>query len=187
MAPSVQRRKVWLMPTTRMPCSRPNAAKMRNSLKLGGVPQTTGSISDASGPKFTILWNLCGHVEDTLLLNKFFRLLISASCEDIARQNCLKVAKWRFWATFLGPAFPASRVQEVSDLHLKFALRPHHVWKYGRHPIGDGWDWASKKEERTITAWKYQKCGPMPKVMVAPVIYTEFWLQGGVLQLLGGA
>jgi len=26
-------------------------------------------------------------------------------------------------------------VQQVSDLQLKFALRPHHVWKYGRHPI----------------------------------------------------
>jgi len=36
--------------------------------------------------------------------------------------------------------FPASRVQQVSDLHLKFALRPHHVWKYGRHPICGGWD-----------------------------------------------
>jgi len=29
-------------------------------------------------------------------------------------------------------------VQHVSDLHLKFALRPHHVWKYGRHLICDG-------------------------------------------------
>jgi len=27
---------------------------------------------------------------------------------------------------------------QVSDLRLKFALRPHHVWKYGRHPIGGG-------------------------------------------------
>jgi len=26
-------------------------------------------------------------------------------------------------------------MQQVSDLHLKFALRPHRVWKYGRHPI----------------------------------------------------
>jgi len=26
----------------------------------------------------------------------------------------------------------------VSDLHLKFALRPHHVWKYGRHPVCGG-------------------------------------------------
>jgi len=31
-------------------------------------------------------------------------------------------------------------VQQVSDLHLKFALGPHHVWKYGRHPICGGWD-----------------------------------------------
>jgi len=29
-------------------------------------------------------------------------------------------------------------VQHVSDLHPKFALRPHHVWKYVRHPICDG-------------------------------------------------
>ena len=35
-----------------------------------------GSISAASGSKFTILW---GHVEDILLLNKFFfRLSIRA-------------------------------------------------------------------------------------------------------------
>jgi len=28
-------------------------------------------------------------------------------------------------------------MQHISDLHSKFALRPHHVWKYGRHPIWD--------------------------------------------------
>jgi len=38
---------------------------------------------------------------------------------------------------FLGPAFPASRVQHVSDLHSKFTLGPHHVPKYGRHPFCD--------------------------------------------------
>jgi len=38
-------------------------------------------------------------------------------------------------ASFLRPVFPASRVQHISDLHSKFALGPHHVWKYGRHPI----------------------------------------------------
>jgi len=26
-------------------------------------------------------------------------------------------------------------VHHVSDLHPKFTLRPHHVWKYGRHPL----------------------------------------------------
>ena len=50
---------VWLT-TTRMPCS--NAAKTRNPLKLPEVPQTNEKISEASGPKFTILW---GHVEKT--------------------------------------------------------------------------------------------------------------------------
>ena len=58
---------VWLTPTTRVPCS--NAAKTRNPLKLPGVPQTNEMISAASGPKFTILW---GHVQEILLLNKFF-------------------------------------------------------------------------------------------------------------------
>ena len=51
--PSVQRRKVWLMSTTGVPCS--NAAKTRNLLKFAGVPQTNETISAASGPKFTVL------------------------------------------------------------------------------------------------------------------------------------
>ena len=33
---------------------------------------------------------------------------------------------------FLRPVFSASRVQHISDLHSKFALRPHHAWRYGR-------------------------------------------------------
>ena len=109
---------------------------MRNPLKFAGVPQTTGSISAASGPKFTILW---GHVEDILLLNKFFPIVDKClSCEDIARQSCAMVPRWQFLATFSRPVFSASHMQQVSDLHLKFALRPHHVWKYGRHPICGG-------------------------------------------------
>ena len=52
------------------------AAKPRSPLKFAGVPQTNETISAASGPKFTILW---GHVEEILLLNKFFfRLSIHA-------------------------------------------------------------------------------------------------------------
>ena len=58
---------VWLTPTTRVPCS--NAAKTPNPLKFAGVPQTNETISAASRPKFTILW---GHLEEILLLNKFF-------------------------------------------------------------------------------------------------------------------
>ena len=39
-------------------------------------------------------------------------------------------AQMAIFGDFLRPAFPASRVQHISDLHLKFALRPHHVCKY---------------------------------------------------------
>jgi len=32
------------------------------------------------------------------------------------------VPRWQIFGDFLGPAFPASRVQHISDLHSKFAL-----------------------------------------------------------------
>ena len=34
-------------------------------------------------------------------------------------------AQMENFGDFLGPAFPASRVQHISDLHSKFALGPH--------------------------------------------------------------
>jgi len=91
----VQRRKVWLTPTTRLPCS--NAAKTRNPFKLAGVPQTPESISAVSEPKFTTLW---GHLEEILLLNKFFPIVNTClSCEDMARQSCAMVPRWRFFVS----------------------------------------------------------------------------------------
>jgi len=139
MATSVQRRKVWLTSLecrARVPCS--NAAKTRNPLKFAGVPQTGKPISAASGPKFTIL---SGHVEEVLLLNSFYRL---SMCTLVAKIYPDKVVRWcpdgDFLAIFLRLVFSPSRVQHVSDLCPKFAPRPHHVWKYGRHPICDGWD-----------------------------------------------
>jgi len=66
-----------------MPCS--NAAKTRKPLKVAGVPQTPETISAANESKFTILW---GHMEEILLLNKFFPIVDTClSCEDIARQS----------------------------------------------------------------------------------------------------
>jgi len=90
---NAQCRKVWLTPTTTVLCS--NAAKTRNLLKLAGVPQTTRPISAVSGPKFTILW---GHVKEISLLNKFFPIVDTClSCEDITRQSCAVVPRWRFF------------------------------------------------------------------------------------------
>ena len=130
-APSVQRRKVWPTPSTR--CRAVTyAAKTRNPLKFVGVPQTNDPISAISGPKFTIL---SGHVEEILLLKKlFFRLSILAL---IAKTWPDKVVRWCRNSDFLRPVFAASRVQRISDLRSKFALRPHHVPKYGKHPISD--------------------------------------------------
>ena len=132
VASSVQCHKVWLTPTTGVPCS--NTANMRNPLKLAGMPETTGTNSAVSGLKFTIVG---GHVEEILLLNKFFSDCWSClSCEDIAGQICPMVPRWRFFASCIFSEPRAARFRR----HLKFALRPHHVWKYDRQPVCDGWD-----------------------------------------------
>jgi len=104
-----------------MPCS--NAAKTRNPLKFAGVPQTTGWISALVGRSSPY----CGDTWRTYrCLISFFPIVDTClSCEDIARKICAMVARWRFLATFLRPAFSSSRVQQVLDLHLKLALRPH--------------------------------------------------------------
>jgi len=102
-----------------MPCS--NAAKTQNPLKLAGVPQTPERILAVSGPQFSILW---GHLEDILLLNKFFfRLSIRALVTKIVCDG----AQMAVFADFLRPVFSASRVQHISDLHSKFALGPRDV------------------------------------------------------------
>jgi len=49
-------------------------------------------------------------------------------------------AQMVIFGEILGPAFPPSRVQHVSDLHSKFALVPHNVSKYSRHLFCDRWD-----------------------------------------------
>jgi len=74
-----------------------------------------------------------------MLFHEFFLIVDTClSCEDTARQICAIVPRWRIFGNFLRPVFSASRVQHISDLHSKFALRPDRVSKYGRHPISDG-------------------------------------------------
>jgi len=67
-----------------MPCT--NAAKTRNQLKFGGVPQTNETISAASGPKFIVLW---GHLGEILLLNNFFPIV--DMCLSCALVRCALV------------------------------------------------------------------------------------------------
>jgi len=117
--PAVQRRKVWLTPTSRVPCS--NAAKTRKPSKLPGVPQITNRsqpLVGRSSPYGKDMWGryCCFPTVDTCL-----------SCEYIVRQSCAMVLRWRIFGDFLRPVFSASHVQHVSDLRPKFALRPHHT------------------------------------------------------------
>jgi len=59
-------------------------------------------------------------------LTSFFPIVdMCLSCEDIARQSCAMVCRRRILGDFRGPAIQASSVQHISDLHSKFALRPH--------------------------------------------------------------
>jgi len=96
VAPSVQRRTVWLTPTTRVPCS--NEANSRNPFEFAGVPQSRQRISAANGPKFTILWGLVGR---HCCLTCFFPIVdVCLSCEGIARQSCGRVCRWRFLRHF---------------------------------------------------------------------------------------
>ena len=68
------------------------------------------------------------------MFNIFFPIVDTClSSEDILRQ----IVRWCQNGDFLRPVFPASRVQHISDLHSKFALKPHHVPKYGKHSISD--------------------------------------------------
>ena len=64
-------------------------------------------------------------MEEVLLFNKlFFQLLIHAL---VAKIEPDKVVRWCRDGDFLRPAFSASHVQYILDLHSKFALGPHHV------------------------------------------------------------
>jgi len=89
------------------------------------MPQTPKPISAVRGPKFTILRR---HVEEVLLLNKFF-----SDCRympQLRRYGPTKLcdgAEMAIFASVLRAVFPASTVQDISDLHPKFALRPRPV------------------------------------------------------------
>jgi len=51
--------------------------------------------------------------------------------------NLFDGAEMAIFGDFLHPVFSTSHVQHISDLHSKFALRSHDVWKYGGHSISN--------------------------------------------------
>jgi len=74
-------------------------------------------------------------------LTSFFPIVDTClSCEDTARQSC------RFFASCIFSEPRAAHFRHA----FYFALTPHHVWKYGRHPVSDRWDYARKKRRKKI-------------------------------------
>ena len=111
-------------------------------------------------------WALVRHIVGDMwrrycCLISFFPIIDTClSCEDIAGQSCAIVCRSIFahFGDFLRHVFPASRVQHISDMQFKFALRPHHV--------------SNMVDIQSATAEirrgnKKLECGPMPNVMSA--------------------
>ena len=151
VAPSVQRRKVWLTPTTGVPCS--NAAKTRNLLKLAGMSQTTGSISAAivgrSSPYCGDIWRrYC-------CLTSFFPIVdMCLNCKDIAQKSRVMVPRWRFFASCIFSESRAARFRPASEIRTK-ATPCVEVWQTSNLRwlrLGDA---KKKKEEEETTGQKY--------------------------------
>jgi len=86
--------------------------------------QTTGPISAANMPKFTILW---GHLEEILLLNKFFRIVdMCLSCEDIHSYTqtiitnfVARISRYDYGVYCNTNVYKGTRMWFVSSEHLK--------------------------------------------------------------------
>ena len=95
-------------------------------------------------------------------------------------------AQMAIFGDLLCPGFPESLMQHISDMHSKFALRPHHMSKYGRSATAEirrGKKEEEEEERRNhrikiyvacpitqgghkLEYWQLE-CGPMPNVMAA--------------------
>jgi len=101
VAPSVQRRKVWLTPTTR--CCAVTLSRRETSWNLQGCPKLfnrSQPLVGRSSPYCEDMWR-----RYRCFTSVFPIVDTCLSCEDIARQICAMVPRWRFLATFLCPLF----------------------------------------------------------------------------------
>jgi len=134
MAPSVQRRKVWLTPTTRVPCS--NTAKMQNQLKFAGCPKLmnrTQPLVGLSSPYCEDMWG-----RYCCLTSFFF------DCRYVPQLRRYSPTKLRdgaqmanFWQVFASCIFTeprAARFRPASEICTKATPSV----EYGRHPICNG-------------------------------------------------
>jgi len=76
-------------------CRAVTLPRRKSRWNLQGCLKLANGSQPLSGPQFTILWWRVGEVS---MFNKFFLIVDTClSCEDIARQSCVMVPKWRFF------------------------------------------------------------------------------------------
>jgi len=96
-APSVQRRKVWLMPTSRVPCRAVTLRRRETHWNLQGclkLANRSQPVVGWSSPYYEDMWRrYCCLTNFFQIANKCLR------CKDMARQNCAMVPRWRFFAS----------------------------------------------------------------------------------------
>ena len=120
-------------------CRAVTLPKRETRCNLLGCPKLANRsqpLEGRSSPYSEDMWRRC------CCLTRFFDRRYVLQLRRYSRTKLCDGAQmenfWQFFAFCIST--PVSRVQHVSDLHSKFALRPHHVWKYSRHPICDRWD-----------------------------------------------
>jgi len=81
-------------------------------------------------------------------------LLFEQICSDcryvpqLRRYSPTQLCDGAQMAMILRPVFTASRVQHISDMHSKFAVKPHYVSKYARQSTTAEIRRGIKKEDR---------------------------------------
>jgi len=97
---------------------------------------------------------MCGHVEEILLLNKFFPIVgMCISCKDIARQKLFDGAQmatfWRFFASCISSELRAARFTPASYICTK-ATPCVEVWQTSNlRPLQLGEEKKKKEEQKT--------------------------------------
>ena len=154
MAPFIQRRKVWLTPNTRVPCS--NAAKTRKPLKFAGVMpvQSTGFAAARRCLRFLVL--SCGFFFYLLFSspNLSRRRLdvchtsdtwcgLSANLECMSEMCCTRLAENRAIFGTIGQLCRAvsSQLRHISTIGKKLVKQQyllHMSLQYGELPPSSG-------------------------------------------------
>ena len=76
---------------------------------------------------------LSGPLEEILLFSNFSRLSIHALLRRYSPTKLCDGAQMAIFCVIFASCI-------FSDTRSKLALRPHHVFKYGRHPLWDRWE-----------------------------------------------